>query len=100
MLNPKFIIEDGNLILSKVVYHKDMVTDMSKVKGGGWFKFDSENKMFTLYGSSDDFGRANIRDIQNCVKSNRVFTNHSLTHDISKQYTFQYEVDGSIILLP
>lgn len=59
MLFPKFIIEGDSLIISKVKYHKEIVTDRSQVKGGGWFKWNSpNNEMLIFYGQSEDFGPA------------------------------------------
>ena len=52
---PKFIIEtDGQegdcLIVAKCTYHKQLATDIKKVKGGGWWTLDKENSIFTLHG--------------------------------------------------
>jgi Janus/Ocnus family (Ocnus) len=90
---PKFICEDDFLILSKCTYHKQLVTDSTKVKGGGWFKYDSIDKSFTFFGTSEDFGRAFIETITNCIKLGKVYTNSSQTHDISADYDFYYKND-------
>lgn len=50
MKHPKFIIENDNLILGKVQFHKHLATDSKGVKGGGWYEFDYEKKclLFTV----------------------------------------------------
>jgi len=96
-LFPKFIIEDGNLILSKVIKHKHLVTNKEKVKGGGWFRFNSETNTFIFYESSVDFGKATFEDISNCVKNKKVFTNVSLIHNISEKHNFCYDTGSEII---
>lgn len=88
---PKFIVEDGNLIICKCKHHRDLATNHSKVKGGGWFSYDDKNKTFTLFGSSDQFGRARFLDIKNCIDDGRVYTNKSCSHSIVKQYNFLYD---------
>ena len=93
----KFIIEDGNLILSRVTYHKQIATDHSKVKGGGWFRRE-ENK-FIFYGDSQDFGKAKIEDIQECIKSGNVFSNKMLLYSIADKHTFAYDTGSEIIEL-
>jgi len=100
---PKFIIEtdteEGDcLIISKCTYHKQLVTDKTKVKGGGWWTLDKENRIFTLYGDSQDFGRAKIEDIINCIKLKKVFSNAALVKNLTDDFKFQWRnLDGEII---
>ena len=64
-----------------VTYHKQLAFDVTKVKGGGGFKFDRETKTFTLFGRSHDFGQANLEDISNCImKQNK--KDDFKTHDV------------------
>lgn len=91
----KFIIETDDelgdcLILSKVTYHKEMVTDKTKVKGGGMFYFDSDNNTFVFSGESYDFGCAKIEDIKNCVENKNVYTNNALCFSIADKHKFCY----------
>ena len=97
-LNSKFIIEDGKLILSKCVYHKDLVIDKTKLQGGGWFKFEDDG--FTFYGSSHDFGQASLEDIQKAINDDKVFTN-PYNHDrsIATKYKFVYNTESELIPL-
>jgi hypothetical protein len=92
----KFIIEtDDNegdcLIVAKCTYHKQLVTEISKVKGGGWWTLDRDNSIFTLYGDSHDFGRANIKDIASCVQRKKVFSSASLTRKLTDKFKFEYK---------
>lgn len=94
---PKFIIEtdqeEGDcLIVAKCTYHRQLVTDKEKVKGGGWWLLNYEQKLFTLHGSSEDFGQARIEDIADCVQRGKVYSSAALTRDFIEQgYKFQYK---------
>jgi len=99
---PKFIIETDDdlgdcLILSKCTYHKDLVTDPTKVKGGGMFIL--KDGTFTFYGTSQDFGPATLEDIQNCVDNNNVYTNPTCSYPITNGYKFFYDTQSEIIPL-
>jgi hypothetical protein len=96
---PKFIIEDDCLIMSKVTYHKDMVIDKDKVKGGGWFKYSSDKKTFIFYGESHDFGSAKFADIVECVKNRKVYSNPFHTRNMCEKYEFAYDSGSEIIPL-
>jgi hypothetical protein len=100
-LFPKFLIEDGDLIIRKVTYHKDILTssDVSKVKGGGWFRVDSETMTMIFWGDSHDFGRASFEDIKSCIDSGRVFTDSLRVNNVSKKWKFKYDNHGEIINL-
>lgn len=99
---PKFIIEtDGELgdclIISKCTYHKDLVTDLTKVKGGGLFIFKDET--FTFYGTSQDFGTATVEDVKHCIDLGNVFTNPTCMFSIANKYKFFYDIQSEIIPL-
>lgn len=87
---PKFIVEDDKLIIGKVSYHKDLVSDKEKVKGGGWWSLNKDTNTFTLKGDSHDYGRASIEDIKNCIDKGNVFSNRYQTVNISNIYSFQH----------
>lgn len=99
MVFPKFVIEDDCLILSKVSYHRELISDESKVKGGGWYRYNNENKCFIFSGESHDFGKASFEDIKECIINNKVFTNKYQTHDISTDFDFYYDIGSEIINL-
>lgn len=99
----KFIIEtdieEGDcIILAKCTFHKQLATDIKKVKGGGWWTLDRDKSIFTLYGDSHDFGRATIEDIANCVQRKKVYSSKSLIRNITENFKFQYKNEvGEII---
>lgn len=102
---PKFIIETDDkfgdcLIIAKCTFHKQLVTNVDKVKGGGFWEFDSENKIFTLHGESHDFGKAELIDIAKCVQTNNVYRNNiSSNKNISNDFKFNYKNEtGEIII--
>lgn len=86
MIYNKFIIEDNNLILGRVEYHKELVTDETLVCGGGWFTI--KNDIIRLYGDSFDFGQPTLEDIKNCIENNNVYFG---IRNITDKYTFNYE---------
>jgi hypothetical protein len=81
------------LILGKVHFHRQMTTDKSKVKGGGWWSLDDNT--FTFYGESDEFGKASFDDIRSCVENNKVFSSPSLIKSITKLFNFRYKDEMS-----
>lgn len=105
-LYPKFIILDDVLIISKVIYHKnilcgevDPVKEKDRIKGGGWFRFSNKSNTFTFYGDSTDFGAAKIEDIQKAINEGKVFTNVYQTHSIADKHNFAYDIGSEIIVL-
>lgn len=99
---PKFIIETDDelgdcLIIAKCTYHKQLATFTEKVKGGGWWSYDSDNKIFTLHGSSHDFGKAKIEDIKNCILNKNVYRSASL-HRKLDDCTFKYKTESGEII--
>ena len=97
---PKFIIETDNelgdcLIIAKCTYHKQLVTDTSKVKGGGWWKLNQETNTFILYGQSEDFGKATFENIKKCIESGNVYRNSSCINT----YNFSYDKGSEIIVI-
>lgn len=100
---PKFIIETDDqegdcIILAKCTFHKQLATDISKVKGGGWWDLDREKNIFTLYGESHDFGRAKIKDIADCVQLKKVFSSSALYRNYTDKFTFQYRDESGEII--
>lgn len=94
---PKFILEDGNLIIRKCTFHHQIVIDKDKVQGGGWFRYNHEKNLFTLYGSSHDFGPATYEDIKEAIHNKRVFNNPRKTINVSDVYKFNYDTGSEII---
>ncbi len=101
-LFPKFIIETDDelgdcLILSKCTYHKDLATDKTKVKGGGFWIL--KDNMFTFSGTSHDFGKASFEDIKKCVESGNVYDNPYLEYSMTNEFSFSYNTGTEIIIL-
>lgn len=99
----KFIIEGDDLILAKVTYHNELVTDISKVRGGGMFSYDSDTKTFTLFGESAQFGRAELDDIIKCFANGSVyFDKYRIVNAFSDRRSnkFEYRIhDGERVKL-
>lgn len=62
---PKFIIQDGEFRMGRVVVHRELVTkDGGDVLGGGWWYFDMDAKIMYLYGKSIDYGQVKAEDFE------------------------------------
>lgn len=85
-LKLKWIIQDGHLILGKVKYHTELVTDLAKVKGGGLWDMDIDSNVILLYGSSSDYGYASIEDVSAAVQAG----NCDATHREGRYNEFSY----------
>lgn len=101
---PKFIIETDDdkgdcLIIAKVTRHFQLVTNKDKVKGGGWFKMNTDTKTITLHGKSDEFGRATMQDIKNCIDNGNVYTTPSVEFSIAHKWNFDYFTGSETINL-
>lgn len=99
---PKFIIETDDelgdcLIIAKCTYHKQLATDLTKVKGGGWWVL--KDNTFILSGKSEDFGKASIEDIKTCVQNGNVYTNSACMHPIAHKHEFAYDLGYELINL-
>lgn len=97
----KFIIETDDiegdcLILAQCTYHKQLATDITKVKGGGIWKKSDQSTMI-LSGTSFDFGTAKIEDISDCVKRKKVFHDVALYRNISEKFIFKYKTESGEI---
>ena len=77
----------------------NIVTDKTKVKGGGWFRFNREQNSFIFYGDSHDLGKASLEDIKSCVESDKVFRTKSKICSIANDFKFGYDTGSEIIWL-
>lgn len=102
---PKFIIETDNelgdcLIIAKVTYHNQIVTDENKVMGGGWYRMPYGKRECVFYGSSDQYGKATLEDIKRCVESGNAYTNVSVPEmNIANDFKFFYDKGSEIVPL-
>jgi hypothetical protein len=65
----KFIINNGNLVMGHVDFHKELVKDHSTTKGGGWWEYDKEENIMYLYSRSIDFGQAKREDVIQAIQT-------------------------------
>lgn len=100
MSNPKFIIQDGNLIIGRCMFHKQLSTNTKNVIGGGWYDHNKEDKKFTLFGTSFDFGTASIEDIKNCIELGNVYLSRVAEHKKAKNYSFFYRTIHKEEIIP
>lgn len=95
---PKFIVEtddelDKIIILAMCTFHRELASDVSRIKGGGWWVLNRKTNVFTLLGDSHDFGKARIEDIAQCVQQKKVFSSSSMHKNYTDNYTFLYKDD-------
>lgn len=95
---PKFVIEDGNIVMMKVLFHKEIVNDTTKVKGGGWFSYNRETNTFVFFGESEDFKKYDLEELIKAVEAGRIYTNKYHIRSIADRHNFAYTAtNGSII---
>jgi len=58
MVHLKFIVEDDYMVMSRCEFHRQLVTDSNKVKGGGLYRYDKDKKCYILFGTSQEFGKS------------------------------------------
>ena len=102
-LHPKFLVldtvEEGIIvILSKVVYHRDLEPEFVTVNqnmGGGFFECHSESRAINFYGSSHDFGSFNADAVKKAIQDNKVYANPYLSHVYdNKEYKFSINAEN------
>lgn len=93
---PKFVIEDGDLIIANCTYHKEIATDVSKVKSGGFWQ--KVNEFYILSGESYQYGKAKIEDIKACIANKRVFIGKERKKNVSDK-GFAFDTGKEIITL-
>ncbi len=100
----KFIINNGNLVVGNVQFHKELITNHSTTRGGGWWHLDRGNGIMYLYNRSIDFGQAQREDVIKAITTGflppslsklRFF--HSYEHDI---YEAMKDTNGVWIDVP
>lgn len=66
LAKPKWIIQDGDLRMGRVVNHSNLADkDRPKPLGGGLWFFDMDEKIMYLYGKSYDYGQVKVKDFEN-----------------------------------
>jgi hypothetical protein len=70
----KFIINNGNLVMGHVEYHKELLSDHTKTVGGGWWEYNKEKDIMYLYSRSMDFGQAKREDVIGAIQTGLIST--------------------------
>jgi len=99
MLHSKYILEDGNLVLGKVEFHKVLVEIKENVRGGGLFRFDLDKKECLFFGESHDFGRPKMEDVKKAVEEGKVWTSMIGGRNIAGDFTFKWDRYSEIVTL-
>ncbi|MFW5663900.1 MAG: hypothetical protein ACOCYD_02570 [bacterium] len=84
---PKFIINQGRLIIGMVNQHKELAEDHSTTQGGGWWHLDKESKSIWLYARSLLFGSVPRKVLQDVIAAGN--------HDYPG-YTFYYSRSANL----
>lgn len=94
---PKWIIEDGHLVIGKVTNHRDLAVNTANVKGGGWFEVDLTNKTILLYGSSSDYGYTEVSDIKAAIAANQAgsFSRPDMLEGFTFKYSTRYKLEDA-----
>jgi hypothetical protein len=95
---PKFIVEGNELIIARCTFHKQLVSNNDKVKGGGLWDWDREKKEFLLYGESVDFGACGPEDIKACIVAGKAYLSYAGGRNVS-DHTFYLNTGSEIIKL-
>ena len=69
---PKFIIQDGDLILGWVDSHFLLANknlDEKNIVGGGWFYMDQDDGTLLLYGMSIEYGTVTAEAVKEAFKT-------------------------------
>lgn len=66
---PKWIIQNGELRMGRVVSHRDLAEKnihggVTGVKGGGFWRYEEDGDTLLLYGESIDFGQVSVDDFE------------------------------------
>jgi len=65
----KFIINNGNIVMGHVEYHKELLSDHTNTVGGGWWEYNKEKDIMYLYSKSYDFGQAKREDVIQAIQT-------------------------------
>lgn len=98
-LNSKYIVQKDDfsglhIIIGKCVFHKELSGNIRNIISGGWWELDEKTKTFTLYGKSEQFGRASLAEVCECVDSKKIYGDRQLIKNLTDEYNFQYKSIG------
>ncbi len=101
----KFIINQGNLMMGHVNFHKELSSDHTTTKGGGWYHIDHDNKKVYLYDVSMDFGQAKREDVIAAIQTGDFISIHIQDYEFIHSYqhtlaTCKMDSDKISIFMP
>jgi len=67
----KWIINDNEIIMGNVEFHRDLKRDHSTTIGGGYYYYDDETETMLFYSSSSDFGTVTEEQFNNATMTQR-----------------------------
>lgn len=95
LTKPKWIIQDGELRMGRVVAHKDLAKKNEfggtpDVKGGGLWHYDKDNNVLYLYHKSYDYGQASEDDFENIwvrpsMQNTTIYFSTSMDFEVAKK---------------
>lgn len=88
---PKWIIEDSTFKLGKVKFHRELSSDTTLIRGGGWFFVDTKTNTVYLYGKSEDFGKTTFGILNECFKNGNVRMQRALN-----KFNFKFSTSDNI----
>ena len=67
----KFVINNNELIIGDVKFHKELIKDKNiiKVIGGGYWDYDEDTNTMYFYGDSQEFGYVTKEEFNDSQKS-------------------------------
>jgi hypothetical protein len=95
LTKPKWIIQDGELLLGRVVSHRDLAKKNEfggtpKVRGGGLWHYEEEGDTLYLYAKSIDFGQVSVNDFENIwvrpsLENSKIFFSTEMSLELAKK---------------
>lgn len=67
----KWIINNNEIIMGNVEFHRDLTKDHSSTIGGGYYYYDDESKTMLFYSLSTDFGSVTEEQFNNATMTQR-----------------------------
>lgn len=88
---PKWIIQDRELRLGRVVAHEDLTKENGDggVKGGGLWYYEKETNSLYLYGKSYDYGQASADDFEDVwvrpsLEKSKIYFSKAMSLELAK----------------
>jgi len=72
-MHQKYIVQDGNILLAKVQFHKQLVTNPEGVRGGGQYRLDADKMTIKFFGRSHDYGDSDFDEVSRAIAEGKVY---------------------------